>query len=492
MIAFFNQSKAQVHKLTYREAYNFNVGDEIYYRDYTYYTCISNDINILISDKIIDKRNSISNDTFFYTIERWSLKKDHSTFFLPQIQTLFKEVKSIFYTNLDDTIIKLDGIDSLQNWITANHYYDTICNKYVSTLTNHHFEHWSDMKCIDGAGCYSTSNGKCSDGMYNYGTIYLGYKKNGDSCGAINSELKKAINFTKNCISAREIYDVQIGDEYIFERKIEGLPNEIVYRKVAELNYTNDNKSLTIKSVQKTLKSTSINNCSNCLGEKNIVTTIVNLDTCLINNDEPFNYDIENNYPTSVINQPCVIPLEIYGFNNYSKGTNLTCGSYRFYYNAVHHYIKGVGFLQNKKFTYYSYDQSPWYNQYPKCKVDTTSFRDTTETLLYIKNKFYNCGEMPDIFKRVFKNETESYVNILPNPVQFGVDVIGYKTSAANISSISFTDELGRFLPTVQKPICTEKEITFTIPHQYFHTGLNIVSFQFNDGHQEIHKIIVY
>ncbi|MEY2829441.1 MAG: hypothetical protein RIQ33_1299 [Bacteroidota bacterium] len=478
LIAFCNSSKAQVHKLTYREAYNFNVGDEIYYSyfstSYDLWYSSGSHSYYDVKDKVVSKRFNSLQDTIFYTLQLSSSSITYSSM-APSVSSFNPStLYSFFITHLDDTIITLNGKDSTTDHIRiGKHYIDsTFCNLKISKLSESHFEGGYDSICIDGVGCYATSS--YDGGAHINSTFKLeGYFKGNDSCGKRLLSIDNTLNFYYNCIKAKDFFDSELGDEYLIEKKANQSTLNYRYKKLIGKEYSNSNKSLKLIYEVKQNYPTSNPNCSECYTKDQETFYIPDLDDCYYFHDKStFNYNLSEFYENSNLLEPCSIPTNTFKFDYPFQSVN-----YR-----KHQYIKGYGYLNEINGDKYVQTS----NGYQIVKADTT------ETLLYIKNKFYNCGEMPDFFIRVFKNETENYVNIVPNPVQFGEDVIGYKSASSNISSISFTDELGRFLPTVLKPTCTEKEVTFTIPHQYFHIGLNIVSFIFYDGHQEIHKIIVY
>jgi hypothetical protein len=504
LIAFCNSSKAQVHKLTYREAYNFNVGDEIYTKiDTSYYNngiLFYQRTNKFIKTKIIDKKTNPNQDTLFYTQITSEFTHNPAFQYIPYMIEGFSftsnKITTFYITNLDDTIIPLNGYDTIisssdTTYLNSSHNIDSnLCNKASSNLSKKINDTTIVIEYKSGIGrTINSSYFENSKLIYSTNEKIIGYFKLNDSCGNRLKEVDVPINYVNNSVLTSQLYDISLGDEYCFERKIEGIGNELIKRKVVGIKI-NSNNEKEIQYQEELFKLYTQNNSINYISKRDIQNTIKQLDTTFISSDNlPFDYNFNIHYSTQ--NILCNIQTENFLFDE-TKPNFKCCGGANY---AVlpkiitHQYIKGLGFLENIHFSYpiYGGQNSPSF-----IAMDTMNYRDTAETLLYIKNKFYNCGEMPDIFKRVFKNETENYVNIVPNPVQFGEDVFVYKSSSANISSISFTDELGRFLPTVQKPTYTEKELTFTIPHQYFHIGLNIVSFQFDDGHQEIHKIIVY
>jgi hypothetical protein len=474
IIAFSNSSSAQVHKLTYREAYNFNVGDEIYYT----YTTKTSDLfyhdtktEITSTKKlVVGKKFNAPLDTLFLFFKSAYYSTIKGPF---EASTRFDPLSydSMIITNLDDTIIKLNGKDSiLDNISIGSHFVDSIlCNKKVSLLNNFHFEGGYDSICIEGLGCYK--NTYFAGGAYINSIIKIdGYFKGVDSCGSRGKLIESALNFYNNCITARDFFDIEIGDVYVFKRTIDEHQTELVYRKILSTNLFNNNNNLTYTFEEKKFDNKTNQLCANCVSGELFTHTIHNLNNCYYSEDSrKFNFDVANNYSEIKLELLCNIPT----YNLMFQGDSY------FGFSEQHQYIKGLGYLNNNKFGSYSINNSKKYF-------------DTTETLLYIKNKFYNCGELPAIFSTSAKNETSNYVNIMPNPSAFGSDIIGYKTSSANINSFAFMNELGQLMPSVQKPNCTQSEITFIIPHSYFHIGLNIMSISFDDGHKEIHKIIVY
>ncbi len=479
-----------MHKLTYGETFNFNVGDEIYWTLYSAY-CYIPTYNNQNYKKVISKTYSALHDTIFYQFSNIQLINEQDPPYNLKSQSLSKFNSSFVVTNLNDTIFILNGTDSTNLNITATHYLDTVryCNKYVSSLQNHDFEHWSDTLCIEGLGWFFTESAACgSNGSY-YEEQLAGYKKGTDSCGNIPAQLKSAINYVTNCLTAREMYDAQIGDEYIFERTIEGKPTETIYRQVVALNYYNNNKSLKIDWKEKNMKAATQFNCVACMNDTITTIDITNLDTCYIVNDFPFDYDMANHYKEITSAIPCNISHPQYYFNRQKLDYKSCPAEFLITCDVYHDYYKGIGFLQKINFG----AVMPFAYQYSdSCKPNTTNNRDTTETLLYVKNKFYNCGSVPSIFNTEFKNETAHYINIMPNPIKSGDDVIAYKTNSSELSKVAFVDEVGRFYSTIQNPICEKANSTFIIPHDYFHIGLNIIAFEFADGHREITKVVVY
>ncbi len=482
-----------MHKLTYGETFNFNVGDEIYWT-LNNVDCYMPSYYNQNYKKVISKTYSALHDTIFYQFSNIQLIKEQwwgTTWY--NTQTVIKFNSSLVVTHLNDTIIVLNGTDSTHSWRTATHYLDSVnyCNKYVSSLQNHNFEHWSDTLCIEGLGWFFNASGACGGNSYaEYSEQLSGYKKGTDTCGNMPTQLKLAVDYVANCIAAREMYDAQIGDEYIFERKIEGKPTETIYRQVVALNYYNNNKSLKIDWKEKNMKAATQLDCVECMDETITTMDIANLDTCYIVNDFPFDYDIANHYKEITSAIPCNISHPQYYFNRQKTSYDTSCSiNFLFSCDVYHDYYKGIGFL--KKINYGRV--IPIYNYQPyTCVPDTTNDRDTIETLLYVKNKFYNCGKVPSIFKTEFKNGTAHYINIMPNPVKGGDDVIAYKTNSAELSKVAFVDEVGRFYSTIQNPVCEKANSIFVIPHQFFHVGLNMIAFEFADGHREITKVVVY
>jgi hypothetical protein len=186
-----------------------------------------------------------------------------------------------------------------------------------------------------------------------------------------------------------------------------------------------------------------------------------------------------NDVKQTTLYTPCLMPSQQFYFlkQNIFVDTQASKQNHYTLYSITnediyHNYYRGIGFLQTSTF------------------VDN-EFADTTETLLYVKNKFYNCGEMPKFFKDTFQNQTAHYINIIPNPARVGNDVMAYKTQTPELTNISFADELGRFYKTIQIPTCNKQNMTFVIPHQYLHSGINIIAFEFADGHKEVTKLVV-
>ncbi|MFM2048661.1 MAG: hypothetical protein RI955_1209, partial [Bacteroidota bacterium] len=71
-------------------------------------------------------------------------------------------------------------------------------------------------------------------------------------------------------------------------------------------------------------------------------------------------------------------------------------------------------------------------------------------------------------------------------------EIIAYKINSSNMVAVDLYDNKGIFKKTLDIPECNLDEVAFKFTTQYFNTGVNFLKFRFKDGHQEIHKIIVY
>jgi hypothetical protein len=359
LIAFSNSSKAQVHKLTYREAYNFNVGDEIYHTDYNYSNCISQNNYTYYKNVIGNKKISTNNDTFFYTIDRTSLYLDNLYYF-GKPTNFSRTTFNLFYTNLDDTIIKLDGVDTSNKLITGYHYFETDCNRNVSKLVQGGFDFGAETYCMEGAGCYESSSGRCGgNGSFNYSQNLNGFKSSIGNCGGVNNQLQSTIEFIDTCHRKKDIYQISIGDEYVIERQISGMPTEYLYQKVVTVNYDTVNQKLNY-SYKQILYRDLEGGCGTCKSmEYQNDVAISNLDTFLYISNYFFELkDLPKNIHNSSQKGVCQIPFEEFDYY-YAQPAKGNCkANLAIQKNIKHKFIKGFGYLSEIKFGN-SYNPTP-------------------------------------------------------------------------------------------------------------------------------------
>ena len=219
---------------------------------------------------------------------------------------------------------------------------------------------------------------------------------------------------------------------------------------------------------------------------------ISNLDTFLYLSNYFFELkDLPKNIHNSSQKGVCQIPFEEFDYY-YAQPAKGNCrANLAIQKNIKHKFIKGFGYLSEIKFGN-SYNPTPWYTVSSFCTVDKTNFKDTIENLIFIKNQFFHCGSVPDFFNKKYQHETAKYINLFPNPATLNSEIIAYKINSHYLQTIDLYDNNGIFKKTLEVPTCNFNEVTFRFTTQYFNIGLNFLKFSFDDGHQEIHKIIVY
>jgi hypothetical protein len=272
------------------------------------------------------------------------------------------------------------------------------------------------------------------------------------------------------------MYDCRVNDEYAFESKFK---EKTVYtlRKITHKEIDESAKTLKIYYHQKVKTIFSQDSSAYFLPietEDSIV--LYNIDTCFFVNDLLYKNHTGLFPISSTDNNKCELVHPICTFKRISSDND--------YVNLIQHdYYYGIGFLSQDNWKVFQPQYSPLASAAPF---------NNTETLIYVKNQFYKCGEKP-LFSKYELNHHENVVEFFPNPVLQKSSLI---CNLANpfenkLEFIKIYNLLGQEEKAFTVPSFGNELKQFNIPYSYLHAGINILRFVFTNGHSEVHQIVV-